>query len=99
MSVPPASHLTRAPSWQRVLLLLLSVLLFLGAAALALLTLGLFSSLAANGPLWLQSLGVIAAGATQALGLGGLSGVAQAFTLVGLTSLTAALAAYLKPRA
>ena len=99
MSVPSSPRATRAPSWRRVLLLLLSVLLFLTAAALGLLALGLFSSLAANGPLWLRSLCVLGAGAVQGAGLGRLSGVAQAFTLVLLTSLTAGLAAFVKPRA
>lgn len=51
-----------------MLLLLLSVLLFLTAAALGLLALGLFSSLASNGPLWLRSLGVLGAGAVQGPG-------------------------------
>ncbi len=99
MSVPSSPRVVRAPSWRRVLLLLLSVLLFLTAAALGLLALGLFSSLASNGPLWLRSLGVLGAGAVQGAGLGGLSGVVQAFTLVLLTSLTAGLAAFVKPRA
>lgn len=37
MSVPSSPRVDRAPSWRRVLLLLLSVLLFLTAAALGLL--------------------------------------------------------------
>ena len=41
----------------------------------------------------------LAQSAVQEAGLGRLSGVAQAFTLVLLTSLTAGLAAFVKPRA
>ncbi len=98
MSVPSVPPVARAPSWQRVLLLLLCALLLLATVTLGLLSLGLFSSLSSNGPLWLRSLGVVATTLTSSAGLGGLSGIAQAFTLMLLTSLVAALAAFVKPR-
>lgn len=96
-SAPPLQPVHRF-SPGRVALLLLSVLLFLGAAALGLLSLGLLSALAANGPLWLRSLGAVARTLIETLGLSGWSGVTQAFTMMLLTSLLAALAAYVKPR-
>lgn len=99
MSVPPVSPASaRALSWSRVLLTLLCVLLLLAAAALGLLALGLFSSLSSNGPLWLRSLGVVASTVTAAVGLGGLSGLGQAFALMVVTSAVSGLAAFVKPR-
>ncbi|GGR83520.1 hypothetical protein [Deinococcus sedimenti] len=98
MSAPPPPTAPRSVSWARVARLFLSVLLLLTAGALALLALGLFASLASNGPLWLQSVGVVAATLTGAAGLGSLSGLHQALLMMVLTSVVAGGAAYLKPR-
>lgn len=83
----------------RVLGWLLCALLFGLALALALLSLGTLASLAGTGPLWLRSLGGLEGALAEQLGLEGLGGVGQALSLMVLTSLCAALAAFVKPRA
>ncbi|MBX8466938.1 hypothetical protein IHN32_12110 [Deinococcus sp. 14RED07] len=83
----------------RMLGWLLSTLLFGLTLLLALLALGTFASLAGTGPLWLRSLGGLESALAEQLGLEGLSGVGQALSLMILTSLCAALAAFVKPRA
>ncbi|GAA0520171.1 hypothetical protein [Deinococcus depolymerans] len=83
----------------RVLGWLLSLLLFAVTLGLALLSLGTFASLAGSGPLWLRSLGGLESTLAGVTGLRSLSGVGQALSLMVLTSLCAALATFLKPRA
>lgn len=83
----------------RVLGWLLCALLFGLTLALALLSLGTFASLAGTGPLWLRSLGGLEGALAEQLRLEGLGGVGQALSLMVLTSLCAALAAFVKPRA
>ncbi|GGK88694.1 hypothetical protein [Deinococcus radiotolerans] len=98
MSAPATPPPARSVSWTRVALTLLCALLLLLAVVLGSLTLGLFSSLASNGPLWLRSLGAVASTLAGAAGLGGLSGLTLAFILMALTSGLAGLAAFVKPR-
>ncbi len=98
MSAPATPPTARAVSWPRVALTLLCALLLLAAVTLGILTLGLFSSLASNGPLWLRSLGAVASTLAGGAGLGGLSGLHLAFLLMALTSVVAGLAAFVKPR-
>ncbi|PNY82255.1 hypothetical protein [Deinococcus koreensis] len=68
------------------------------ALVLGLLTLGAFASLSAGAPLALRSVGTLSATLGQSLGLEGLSPLSRALALTLLTSVVAALAAYIKPR-
>ena len=79
--------------WLAVILLMVLVL------ALGLLTLGAFASLNSGAPLALRSLGTLLLTVSQSLGLDGLAPLNRALALTLLTSLVAALAAYIKPRA
>lgn len=83
----------RAVAW-----LVMALLIVLGLG-LGLLTLGAFASLNAGAPLALRSLGTLSATLSQGLGLESLAPLYRALALTLLTSLTLALAAFIKPRA
>ncbi|WP_221090424.1 hypothetical protein [Deinococcus aquaedulcis] len=87
----------RGRAW-RVLGWVLCLLLFALTGVLGLLTLGLLGSISGGGPLWLRSLGALVRPLAEGLGVAHWSGVAQALSLMVLTSLVAAAAAYVKPR-
>ena len=74
------------------------VLLFLVTLALAVFTLGSFANLNPNAPLWLRSVGTLETLLTGQAGLGRTAGFLRALGLTLLTSLLAALTAYVKPR-
>lgn len=74
------------------------VALSLLTLVLGLLTLGAFASLSAGAPLLLRSVGTLTLTVSEGLGLDTLSPLNRALALTALTSLVAALAAYIKPR-